>query len=77
MIHAMTTRRLARRPVNGGRVQCPRWGDIDVERCYGCPRLAAMEIDGANGDILCRPPAGRVRLPSPELQWPRSAAPAA
>jgi hypothetical protein len=39
--------------VEYGRVMCPIRGDIDVERCFGCPWLRSMRLDDAEPQIVC------------------------
>ena len=39
--------------VKSGRVQCPRQGDIDVERCANCPDLRSVRLDAAGPVIEC------------------------
>lgn len=45
------------RVVTAGRVACPRSqsGDVDVDRCTGCPFMIAAEVDWDSVDdlILC------------------------
>jgi hypothetical protein len=49
-------------PLHDGRVACPSKGDIDVERCYLCPRLRAFYDDESGTKVVCSAPRlGRER----------------
>ncbi len=39
-----------------GRVACPYRGDVDVERCFVCPRLESMDDLGTSVRVECRLP---------------------
>jgi hypothetical protein len=49
------------RLITNGRVGCPRSldGDVDVDRCYGCPAFQAV-VEGADGNqwLQCAPRRG-------------------
>jgi len=42
-------------PISGGRVSCPRRGDIDVEVCFGCRDLQTIAGDRDPTYVCCRP----------------------
>lgn len=50
MISLQRTRREERevRPVEAGRLACPRFGDADVEECYVCGYLREMQGEPAD-----------------------------
>ncbi len=37
-----------------GRVACPYFPDVDIDRCYDCPRLEHMTDLGTNVRVECR-----------------------
>ncbi len=53
-MHLPSLRRQPREAVvSAGRVWCPRRGDIDVERCGGCPAYRGSRPEGAHEIIRC------------------------
>lgn len=46
---------LSTRVVTAGRVNCPRNGDVDVERCFQCDRLEAIDLKEERSTIECKP----------------------
>jgi len=50
--------------IDQGRVLCPLRGDIDVEQCFDCPSLKAIQLDGREPQVTCEPlRAGLWRMP--------------
>lgn len=49
-------------PVDQGRVQCPRAGDIDVDACYTCEYLDDVAQDGGGVTVMCAWRRSSVRL---------------
>jgi hypothetical protein len=39
--------------VFGGRVHCPRRGDIDIDRCFTCDDLRDYEVSGDRAVLRC------------------------
>jgi hypothetical protein len=43
-------------PVRDGKVDCPYYGQVDVETCYRCPRLRAFYDDDDGTMAVCAAP---------------------
>ena len=54
-VFGMAEPRQYKLPISGGRVSCPRRGDIDVEVCFGCRDLQTIAGDRDPTYVCCRP----------------------
>ena len=49
--------------IDHGTVNCPRQGDVDIERCFGCSELREVRREGEFDVLVCRGARNSLREP--------------
>jgi hypothetical protein len=49
--------------IDHGRVNCPRFGDLDIDHCLACPDLVDVRVEDGHEVVVCGARSSMSRLP--------------